>query len=368
MHSSETKQIGIIGGGGAIGRVVTTYFQQLGYTTLISDPGVPDALSLNDLLDRCKQLYITVFPLEIVVDILNKIAQRPDAADFIILENSSIKSFLDTPFAQLDQLGASVCATHPLCKADQPWKNQNVLLIPYGRHAHQAEALARDLYTQAEMNIKEVSTIAEHDELMAILQLVPHLVLRMVSAVFTELGVDLDLLTSVATANFKLFYLSFWRVMVQNPNLSAAIIAQLLKQDKGREIYQRLMIALQHAPLQDLSDMSAKFESFYDHDQLTTAYMSHMNRQGIVALERLANLARRSITITSTQNHPGLLREILEPFDNHHININAIDSHFEGDAVYFEIGYDGGVTAETLTQLRHRIETMGHTITIEDHT
>ena len=28
----------------------------------------------------------------------------------------------------LDTAGASLCATHPLCKADQPWKNQNVLL------------------------------------------------------------------------------------------------------------------------------------------------------------------------------------------------------------------------------------------------
>ncbi len=362
-----TKQIGIIGGGGAIGRVVDHYFQELGYNTLICDPSLPESLSLDEILESCKQLYITVFPLDVVVDILQKISARPDASQFVILENSSIKTMLDEPFIALDRQGASICATHPLCKADQPWKNQNVLLIPYGRNPDRATQLAQELYNQAEMNIKDVASIADHDELMAVLQLVPHLVLRMVSAVFTELGLDLDLLTSVATANFKLFYLSFWRVMVQNPSLSAAIIGQLLEQEKGREIYHRLMIALQHAPLQDLQVMTDKFASFYEQSELTDDYMKRMNRQGIVTLERLANLERRSITISSTQNRIGLLRDILKPFDDLGINLNAIDSHFEGDTVHFEIGYDRGATTKSLTELQRQIQAMGHQVTIEHH-
>lgn len=360
------KQIGIIGGGGAIGRVVDGYFQKLGYDTIIYDPQVANNWTLDGLLDQCKLLYISVFPLEAVVSILEKIAQRDDAGEFTILENSSIKTLLEPAFATLDQTGASICATHPLCKADQPWKNQNVLLISYGRQPEQATALAEELYGEAEMFINHVDTLNDHDELMAILQLVPHLVLRMVSAVFTELGVDLDLLTSVATANFKLFYLSFWRVMVQNPSLSASIIGQLLQQDKGREIYQRLMIALQHAPLQDLTDMSAKFDSFYDNSQLTDDYMTRMNRQGIVTLERLANLSRRSITIISTKDHVGLLREILEPFDQLGINLNAIDSHLEDKSIRFEIGYDSGASHESLQALKQRIRDMGHVIIMDE--
>ena len=143
---------------------------------LFSDPSLPESLSLDQLFDRCKTIFISVFPLELIPDILNQISARPDADQFVILENSSIKDILIEPFDRLDRAGASLCATHPLCKADQPWKNQNVLMIPYGNRPEAARAVALDLYEHAEMRVHWVGSLAEHDELMCLLQLVPHLV------------------------------------------------------------------------------------------------------------------------------------------------------------------------------------------------
>ncbi|MDX1520538.1 MAG: hypothetical protein R3264_02830, partial [Anaerolineae bacterium] len=193
------NEIGIVGGAGAIGQVVASYFRELGYQPLICDPKAPDGLTLDQLLDRCKLIYITVFPLELIPQILKQIAAHSDVAEFVVLENGSIKAFISAEFATLDQAGASVCATHPLCKADQPWKNQNVWLIPYGKNSAAAEALALSHYQQAQMNIHHVATLEEHDELMCLLQLVPHLVLRIVSTLFADLGADLQLLNSAAT-------------------------------------------------------------------------------------------------------------------------------------------------------------------------
>ncbi|MEM8863619.1 MAG: prephenate dehydrogenase dimerization domain-containing protein, partial [Chloroflexota bacterium] len=247
----HVRKIGVIGGGGAIGRLVVRYFSEMGYEVLVSDPSVPDSLPLEVLLDQCKTLYISVFPLEIIPQILEQIAQRPDAADFVILENGSIKDLLIESFGRLDAAGASLCATHPLCKADQPWKNQNVLLIPYGQNAEPAHQLSLDLYNHAEMNIHRVESLEEHDELMCLLQLVPHLILRLVANLFAELNTDLNLLNSAATANFKLFYLSLWRVLVQSPDLSASIIGRLIEQPRGREIYHRFAASLSSVPLSD---------------------------------------------------------------------------------------------------------------------
>ena len=354
------KEIGIIGGAGAIGQVVARYYRELGYTPLISDPQAPDSLSLDGLLDRCKLIYITVFPLELIPEILGKIAARPDVAEFVVLENGSIKDIIKAEFARLDQAGASVCATHPLCKADQPWKNQNVLLIPYGVNAATAEALALELYRQAEMNIHPVSSLEEHDELMCLLQLVPHLTLRIVSTLFADLGVDLQLLNSAATANFKLFYLSLWRVLVQSPELSASIIGRLMHQPAGVDIYARLIKRLSSVYDQDASELTELFGRFYEKTQPSAPYQDRMNQQGIITLERLANLERRSISIFTEKDEVGMLRKILQPFEDLGINITAIDSHLFGKTLRFDIGYDAGVSEAALLTLEAEITKMGH--------
>ena len=357
---AQNKQVGIIGGGGAIGRLVTRYFGEMGFDVFLSDPSLPDSYPLEDLFERCKTIYISVFPLEVIPEILNKIADRPDASEFVILENGSIKDLLADSFGRLDQAGASLCATHPLCKADQPWKNQNVLVIPYGRNAASANELALSLYNHAEMNIHPLDSLAEHDELMCLLQLVPHLILRLVANLFAELNTNLDLLNSAATANFKLFYLSLWRVLVQSPDLSAAIIGRLMNQPRGREIYHRFVASLSSVPLSDIGTLTELFRGFYESTSPGEHYMDKMNMQGIVTLERLANLERRSISILTEKDEVGMLREILRPFEELGINISAIDSHKVEETLRFDIGYDSGVSAVTLQQLKGQIEAMGH--------
>ena len=145
------------------------------------------------------------------------------------------------------------------------------------------------------MNIHKIESLEDHDELMCLLQLVPHLILRLVANIFADLGTDLNLLSSAATANFKLFYLSLWRVLVQSPDLSAAIIGRLMDQPRGREIYHRFAASLSNVPLSDIDTLTSLFRGFYDTTSPSEPYMEKMNMQGIVTLERLANLETVSI-------------------------------------------------------------------------
>ena len=202
------SKVGVIGGAGSIGKVVVKYFQDNNYQVYINDPKSKDSLELNQLLDQCKLIYISVFPLEATKEILKKIITRADANEFIILENNSLKQLMEPEFLELDNLGASLCATHPLCKADQPWKNQNVILIPFGKHSRAALCLAKELYQCASMKIHQLNSFKEHDKLMCVFQLVPHLVMRIVAQLYSDLKLDWKLLEELATANFKLFNLS----------------------------------------------------------------------------------------------------------------------------------------------------------------
>ena len=358
------NEIGVIGGAGAIGRVVVDLFTDLGYRPVISDPMLPGSPSLDELLSRCKLLYISVFPLELIPEILAKVADRPDADQFVILENSSVKELITPGFAKLAAAGASLCATHPMCKADQPWKNQNVMLIPYGANQEPAEQLALALYRQAEMKVQYLSSLAEHDELMCLLQLVPHLVLRIVSTLFAELKIDLQLLNSAATANFKLFYMSLWRVLVQNPQVSASIISHLLHQKAGIDIYARLIQQLSSVYNQNVEELTTRFNSFYEQTRPSQIYQERMNQQGIVTLERLANLDRRSVSILTERDEVGMLRKILHPFENLNINISAIDSHLVDGKLRFDIGYDDPLSADVLAQLERAIAELGHRLVV----
>ena len=356
------NEIGIVGGAGGIGKIVAGYCRELGYEPVISDPSLADGLSLDELLDRCKLLYISVFPLELVPQILSKIGERPDVAEFVVLENSSIKEVIHDEFKLLDAAGASVCATHPLCKSDQPWKNQNVLLIPFGDNTAAATAFARELYQQAQMNIHDVATIEEHDELMCMLQLLPHLVLRIVSTIFADLDADLELLGNVATSNFKLFYLSLWRVLVQSPGLSAEIVSRLMNQKAGIDIYARLVKQLSSVYDQDIPELTKSFQRFYEKIDPSADYLENMNQQSIITLERLANLETRSIAIQVERDEVGMLRKILKPFEDRDINISAIDSHLSNKKLRFHIGYDAGVSPVDLLELQDEIRQLGHTI------
>lgn len=358
-HSLHSRSVGIIGGAGEIGQVINRYFTELGYSTHICDPGHPQGLSLEQLLDCCQIVYLSVFPLEAAAQVLEQITHHPRAGELVLLENATIKSVLQPALKTLDNMGTSICATHPMCRADQPWKNQNVMLIPFGKQPDPALIVARQLYDQAQMNIKELGSIAEHDELMALLQLVPHLTLRVVSTIFEQLGVDLDLLNSSATANFKLFYMSFWRVQAQSPELSASIIWQLLQDQKGREVSSLLRDKLAEVASMDRDQMTETFRSFYQESGLSPAHIEQMNQQCVVTLERLANLDRRAITITASRDEVGMLRRILAPFDELGLNICAIDSHLNDQGeISFEIGIDEA-PEDKLVALKQRMSEIG---------
>ena len=81
-----------------------------------------------------------------------------------------------------------------------------------------------------------------------------------------------------------------------------------------------------------------------------------------MTLERLANLERRSLSILTEKDEVGMLREILRPFEELGINISAIDSHLTDGTLRFDIGYDSGVSAESLAALKVQIESMGHRV------
>ncbi|MCB0028404.1 MAG: hypothetical protein KDE28_10885, partial [Anaerolineales bacterium] len=118
------------------------------------------------------------------------------------------------------------------------------------------------------------------------------------------------------------------------------IISHLLHQKAGIDIYARLIKQLSSVYNQDVEELTTLFNGFYEQTQPSQIYQERMNQQGIVTLERLANLDRRSVSILTERDEVGMLRKILHPFEKLNINISAIDSHLVDGKLRFDIGYD----------------------------
>ena len=149
-------------------------------------------------------------------------------------------------------------------------------------------------------------------------------------------------------------------MLVQSPELSASIIGSLMRQPTGIDIYARLVKRLSSVYGQEDAELTTLFNRFYEKNPLSDPDRERMNQQGIVTLERLANLERRSLSILTEKDEVGMLRKILKPFEDLGINITAIDSHLFGKTLRFDIGYDAGVTEAELQILEAEINKMGH--------
>ena len=124
---------------------------------------------------------------------------------------------------------------------------------------------------------------------------------------------------------------------------ASIIVGRLMQQPKGREIYHhRLVAAMSTVPLSDIDTLTQHFDAFYERSEFNDLYRDRMNMQGIVTLERLANLDRRTVTILCDRDEVGMLREILRPFGRARQSISPPSTPICWPVLKFrfDIGYD----------------------------
>ncbi len=252
---------------------------------MISDPECHNSASLNDLLEVYDALYISVFPEEALDAVYAEVLRHERTSSLIIVENSSVKAPLEGYLTDLDESGASVCSSNPLCQP-QSWDYENVLLIPIGSNSEQAVAFARRLYTG--MKIRMLESLSRHDELMCFLQLVPHTVFRSVSMLYRSLSVAPSVLDEFATANFKLFNLGFWRTVTQESGMSATLIRGLGDSPKGQEVQRTLLGCVVACIRSDRDALKTEFDAFLEKSGVSDSYIEDVDKNSREVLAWLA--------------------------------------------------------------------------------
>ena len=360
MHERD-QTVALIGGSGKMGVPTRRLLEQAGLDVVISDIADPATISAREAISRARIVFFTVLPIENIGDVVRASGDIFDSTH-VVLDNATVKNPLKPTYEWLDQKGVSITSTHPLCKDDQPFFGQNVLIAPFGRNSAEATIIAETAYGKAEMVLIPVE-FDRHDSLLLVNQLLPHLVNRAVGEVLAELGADPKALDVISTANSRLFSHAVWRTLVQNPEISALIL-QGLKTPEGSKIAKALQQALSHIELtMRYSKQGIMEQDFRDSvEKLDPAGETRaaMNERSTEVLELLANLSHHSITIEVDTDRPGLLLSALEVLKEHNINLNALASHAKGDGWKFGIGIaDGEITPEIQEELKR----LGSTIT-----
>ncbi|TSC60818.1 MAG: hypothetical protein Greene041662_50 [Candidatus Peregrinibacteria bacterium Greene0416_62] len=268
-----------------------------------------------------------------------------------ILEITSVKQPIIPTLQKLDEMGASVVATHPLVLPTMSSvRGQRLLLMRVGTNSAVAETLAREVFgTGMEMIIHDEIPLDRHDAVMVPQQGVLHATniaqLIMLAEMVEHGNVDLQLLLRNSTANFDLNALGQWRTARSGANISSALIEGALQTDLGLEMLERLkrtldrvIGAVKAGALSDLLDPA--LQTLDPHGEIR----KEMSRKGDIVLTRFGNLRRLSFQLLAKESGAGVLHQITEILLKHGISMNAIDSNVlqKGDnkEVTFDIGIE----------------------------
>ncbi len=213
-----TLKVGIIGGEGVMGRWFNRFFAAQGLEVLIADLETP---LTSQKVARQADIVVVSVPIPAVERVVKEVAPhlRPEAA---LIDLTSVKS--KPVSAMLKHFAGEVVGAHPLFgPAAEGMAGQTVVLCP-GRGEHWF-AWFKDLLEKAGARVK-VTSAAEHDRLMAVVQGLSHFVLIALEMAIKELGVPPQDLQDFATPTFNTLHGLARHLFSQDANLYACIQLQ----------------------------------------------------------------------------------------------------------------------------------------------
>jgi prephenate dehydrogenase len=218
MNLTITPTIAIIGGNGQMGRWFKHFFEKHGLTVLVADVDTPQ--SAPEVAAAADVVILSV-PIPMVTAVVQEIGPvlKPEA---VLMDLTSVKQRPLT--AMLSAFPGEVVGTHPLFgPGEATMAGRTVVLCP-GR-GERGFAWLQDLFTHAGARVK-VTSAAEHDRLMAVVQGLAHFLLISFGSVIQELGVSPEDLEEFSTPTFATLHNLARRLLSQDPKLYACIQLQ----------------------------------------------------------------------------------------------------------------------------------------------
>ena len=209
----------VIGGLGRMGVWMSRYLDMVGYNLDVADPAV-GATPFNRVGDweavvDDYDLIVVAVPLRPSNDILLRLATlRPQC---LVFDIASLKSPMREGLEAMRESGCRVCSVHPMFGPDEiGLSGRHILFVDMGNQEALREA--RELFAHTAAECVELS-LEEHDEVMAWVLGLSHLVNIAFASTLAQSGEAVPLLRKISSSTFNAQLEVATQVVSENPHL-----------------------------------------------------------------------------------------------------------------------------------------------------
>jgi prephenate dehydrogenase len=225
--------IGIIGGTGGMGRWFAGLMQKEGHTVHVW--GRKSAMSINDLVDLCNVIVISV-PISVTAEMIKQVGPML-SPDKLLMDLTSLKK--NPVELMLADSSANVVGCHPLFgPLLEDVRGQNVVICP--ARGRKWLVWLKKILDKNGLIVME-KTPEEHDEMMAIVQVLNHLNTISLGLMLAETGIDLAEINKFSTPIFQKKVEIIKKIFTENPGLYTDIITQNPAMEKMIDLYTKTL-------------------------------------------------------------------------------------------------------------------------------
>lgn len=308
----------VVGGNGQLGSRIVKGLEGLGLRQVrVCERGDP----FRDFLTDSTDIFFAV-DADNVLEML-QVSRDLLCPKHSILDGVSVKTNLINPYRELDNFGVSVCSTHLGAIPTHPWRGVKVWLCEVGPNSERAKRLAVDLYIAKNTSIQTID-ISEHPKVERD-QWFNFAVMLLFASALRNSNLTLEEFDKFATLNSELGTLPLARSLGQNPR----IISEILNTQPKRQIFldhlRNAMLEFQQN-IDDRKSLEQFIEKVAGFHNEPSGFLGSMFRKAGIVGARNANMRMYSLSLRVTDDRPGRLRGLLDPFYEEEINLTAIDS------------------------------------------
>ena len=209
----------VIGGLGRMGVWMSRYLDMVGYSVDVADQAT-GSTPFNRVEDwqavvNDYDLIVVAVPLRPSNDILLRLAElKPEC---LVFDIGSLKSPMREGLDAMRARGCRVCSVHPMFGPDEPGlSGRHILFVDVGNQ--EAIAEARALFAHTAADCVELS-LEEHDEVMAWVLGLSHLVNIAFAGALAQSGEAVPLLKQISSSTFNAQLNVATQVVSENPHL-----------------------------------------------------------------------------------------------------------------------------------------------------
>ncbi|WP_417684313.1 bifunctional chorismate mutase/prephenate dehydrogenase [Pseudidiomarina gelatinasegens] len=211
----QDKNVVVVGGAGALGRLFVRLFESAGATVNVIDTG---DWALAEAYCSQADLVLVSVPVAVTVDVITQLPTLPPSC--VLADVTSIKQ---QPLeAMLAKHSGPVVGLHPMFGPQQATLAKQLMVACHGRDEDSYQWLLQSIQRWG-AQVKQIDA-QEHDKAMSFVQVLRHLSTFVYGAHLAQERVDVQQLLDLSSPIYRLELMMVGRLFAQDANLYADII------------------------------------------------------------------------------------------------------------------------------------------------